>query len=191
MPLPSFVSITLTNPEFTRRIHSKGDLTTRVTGRCVQALIVKKLADSISSSGGVCDVEMGWVSSLLQIEPAEYSRWRRPSPVLKLHNVVSLMSSEIETLFTLETSPADVLKIVQQTLEIISSDLTQGGAFNDGDLPMDQVLLLREICLKIANKRPVNQFTGEAADILERLQQISESLSAAEQQDAATPELSH
>lgn len=173
MPLPSFVGITLTDPEFTRRIHSKGDLTIRVTGRCIQALIVNKLVDSISSSSAAYGEEMGWVSSLLGTEPDEFSRQRRPTTVTKLHNVINLMSSEIESLFTLETPRADVLKIVQQTLEIISSDLTQGGAFDDGDVPKDQVLLMHNICSKIANNRGANQFTSEAAGILEQLEQIS------------------
>ena len=180
MSLPPFVGITLTGPEFTRRIYLNGDVTIRVTGCCIRALIINKLADSISSSSAaVYNEEMGYVSSLFSVESSEFSRWRRPTSVIKLHNVVHLMSSDTESLFTLETPPADVLKMVQQTLEIISSDFTQGGAFNGGDVPMDQVLLLREICSKIANTRPANQPTGEAVGILEQLQQISRQLPTA------------
>ena len=179
MSLPSFVGITLTGPDFTGRIYFNGDVTIRVTGCCIRALIVNKLADSISSSSAaVYNEEMGCVSSLFGTKPGEFSRWRCPSTVIKLHNLVYFMSvaSDTETLFTLETLPADVLKMVQQTLEIISSDLTQGGVFNGGDVPMDQVLLLREICSKIANTWPANQPT---VVILEQLQQISRQLPTA------------
>jgi hypothetical protein len=143
------------------------------------------------SSGRVYNEELRCVSSLLDIEPGEFSRWPRPSAVIKLQNIISLVSGEIESLFTLETPLVDALKIVQQTLDITSLSLTLGGAFNGGDLPVDQVLLLREICSKIANTLPSNQFTDEAAGILEQLEQISKQLPTAERQDAAMHELSH
>ncbi|KAN0137384.1 hypothetical protein V8E53_004829 [Lactarius tabidus] len=170
-PLPSFVRITLASSRFIRRIRAEGDITTRVTGRCVRALIVNKLVDDFQSrisfsSGRVYDPELRCVSSLLDMEPGEFSRWPRPSAALKLQNVISL------------------------TLDIISSDLTLGGAFDGGDLPVDQVVLLREICSKIASMRTSNQFTDVAVDILEKLQQISKQLPTEEREDAAMHDLS-
>jgi hypothetical protein len=166
-----------------------------VTGLCVRALIVNKLVDDFQSrisfsSGRVYDPELRCVSSLLDMEPGEFSRWPRPSAALKLQNVISLVSGKIEALFILETQPVDLLKIVQQTLDIISSDLTLGGAFDGGDLPVDQVVLLREICSKIASMRPSSQFTDVAVGILEQLQQISKQLPTEERQDAAMHDLS-
>ncbi|KAF8261190.1 hypothetical protein EI94DRAFT_822090 [Lactarius quietus] len=186
VPLPSFVPITLASPEFTRCLHMERDLPTRVIGRCAQALIVNKLVDDfqshISLSIGVYDAELASISSLLAIEPGEFSRWPRPSAVIKLQNIVFLMSGEIENLFSSsETTPTDALHVVQQTLNVVCSDLVLGGVFASGDLPMDQIRLLREIRSKIANVH-VNQFSVQTvaeisdqlltAEILDELQQL-------------------
>ena len=171
---------------FTQCIHTEMNLTTRVTGRCVRVLIVNTLANSsrtrISfSSDGTYDEELRRVSSLLVTEPSEFSRWPSPSPAIELQNIVSLMSGEIEALFTSGTPPPNVLLIVQQTLDIIYPDLLRS-AFDGGDLPMDQVLQLREICSKIVNARPANRFSDETVGILERLQQISKQLHTMERE---------
>ncbi|KAH9013342.1 hypothetical protein EDB84DRAFT_1533103, partial [Lactarius hengduanensis] len=101
-PLPSFVRITLANPGITRRIHTAKDTNARVTGRCFGALIVNKLVDDFKSrtsfSSGVYDAELACISSILGTEPGKILRWPHPSAVIKLMNVVSLMSGEIETL---------------------------------------------------------------------------------------------
>ncbi|KAH9012758.1 hypothetical protein EDB85DRAFT_1900122 [Lactarius pseudohatsudake] len=164
-PLPSFVRITLANPGITRRIHTAKDTNARVTGRCFGALIVNKLVDDFKSrtsfSSGVYDAELACISSILGTEPGKILRWPHPSAVIKLMNVVSLMLGEIETLITSgempggATSgwatmvPVDMLNIVQQTISIITPDLVLGGAFACGDLPMDQVSLLREMLSEV------------------------------------------
>ncbi|KAF8261187.1 hypothetical protein EI94DRAFT_1746504 [Lactarius quietus] len=180
-PLPPFVRTTLASPKFTRRLHAESDLPTRVIGRCVQALIVNKLVDDfqsrISLSIGVLDAELASISSILDIVPGEFSRWPRLSVVIKLQNVIFLMSGEIEDLFSSSaTAPADVLYIVRKTLNAICSDLVLGGVFAGRDLPMDQVSSLREICSSIANARHPNRFDGRTVEILDRLQQISKQL---------------
>ena len=184
MPLPSFVRITLASPEFTGRIHTERDLSTRVTGCCACALIVNQLVDDLQShisfSNGVYDATLACIASILGTEPGEFSRCPRPSAVIKLQNVVSLVSGEIEALFTLETTPTDELHMVQETLNIICSDLVLGGAFASGDLPMDQVSLLREIYSKIANAQPANRFGDQTVGILDQLQQISKQLPTVE-----------
>ena len=185
VPLPPLVYTTLTGPTFTRCIQGERDLTARVTGRCVRVLIVNTLANSFRprislSSDGVHDEELRRVSSLLDTEPSQFSRWHSPFAVIELQNVVSLMSGEIEALFTSGPPPPNVLLIVQQTLDIICPDLVLRSVFYSGDLPMDQVLQLREICSKIANARPANRFRDETLGILERLQQISKQLSTVE-----------
>jgi len=127
--------------------------------------------------GGVYDdAELGCISSILGTGPGEFLRWPRPSAVIKLLNVISLVSGEIEPLFTSGPTPVDVLNIVQQTINIISPELVLGGAFACGDLPMDQVLLLRGTCSKIANAQPANRFKDQMLEILHQLQQISKQL---------------
>ncbi|KAI9435903.1 hypothetical protein BJY52DRAFT_1330260 [Lactarius psammicola] len=180
MPLPSFVLIALTNSEITGRIHTESDLAARVTGRCIWALIVYKLMDDFrphsSSGGGVYGAELERISSVLGTRPNEFLRWPRPSAVIKLMNVISLVSGEIEPLFTSVPTPIDVLNMVQQTINIISPELILGGAFACGDLPMDQVLLLRETCSKIANAHAADLSGGQTAEILHQLRQISKQL---------------
>ena len=184
VPLPFFVYTTLANPEFTRRVHTERDLTTLVTDRCIGTLIVNKLVDDfqlrISFSNGVYDAALACISSILDTEPRELLRWPRPSAVIKLQNVVSLVSGEIETLFTLETTPTDALNIVQETLNIICSDLVLDGVLAGGDLPVDQVSFLRDICSKIANAPPANRFGDQTVEILDQLQQISKRLPTVE-----------
>ncbi|KAF8260600.1 hypothetical protein EI94DRAFT_887381 [Lactarius quietus] len=185
VPLPSFVRITLASPEFTRRIHAERDLTARVTGRCAYALVVNKLVDDLQSRtslrNGVYDAELASISSIIGTDPSELLLWPRPSTAIKLQNVVFLMSGEIEALFSSsETASVDVLHIVRQTLNVICSDLVLGGAFAGGDLPTDQVLLLRSIYSRIANARAVNRFNDHTVEILDRLQQITNQLSTVE-----------
>ncbi|KAH9029493.1 hypothetical protein EDB85DRAFT_1966250 [Lactarius pseudohatsudake] len=198
MPLPSFVRITLASPGITWRIHTARGVSARVTGRCFGALIVNKLVDDFESrtsfSSGVYDAELACISSILDTRPGEILRWPQPSAVIKLLNVVSLMSGEIETLITSapasppgwqpvpapEPMPVDMLNIIQQTINIISPDLVLGGAFAWGDLPMDQVSLLHEICSKIANAQPDNRFRKQTMGILDQLQQISKRLPTVE-----------
>jgi len=182
VPLPSFIRITLSRPEIARCIRPERDLAARIIGRCFEALIVNKLVDDfksqISSRNGVYDAQLAYISSIIGTEPHELLRWPRLSTVIKLRNMVSLVSGDIEVLFTLGPTPADVLDIVQQTLNILSPDLVRGSAFED--LPIDQVVLLREICSRIANAQPPYRLNEQTAEILYQLQQISKRPSTAE-----------
>ncbi|KAH9056351.1 hypothetical protein EDB87DRAFT_1237813 [Lactarius vividus] len=183
-PLPTFVRITLASPGITRRIHTAKDINARVIGRCFGALIVNKLVDDFQSRtsfhSGVYDAELACISSILDTMPGELLRWSNPSAAIKLLNVVSLMSGEIETLFTEPTpmgrTPTDILNIIQQTINIINPDLVLSGASAWGDLPMDKISLLREICSKIANAEPDNRFRNQTMAVLDQLQQISKQL---------------
>jgi hypothetical protein len=145
---------------------------------------VNKLVDDFQSRtsfiGGAYAAELARISSLLGTELGEFSRWSRPSAVIKLQNVVSLVSGEIEDLFTSSTAAAGGTQIVQQTLDDICSDLILRSAFGAGDLHMSQVSLLRDMCSKIANTRPANRFRDETVGLLQRLQQISKQLPTVE-----------
>ena len=176
VPLPSFFRITLTNPEFTRRIYAEGDITTRITGRCLHALIINRLLGDFQSDihHGNYDLTLDLPSLVgINLEPGESTRWSRPSAVLRLRNVISLMSDEIEVLLTSGTP--SVLQIVQETLDIICPDLVRG-VFSGEDLPVDEVLPLRDICSRIANTRPTNRFRDEVVGILAQLEQILKQL---------------
>ncbi|KAI9432572.1 hypothetical protein H4582DRAFT_2132112 [Lactarius indigo] len=190
VPLPSSVRIALANPEITRGYRTTWDINARVAGPCFGALIVNKLVDDFQSrasfSSGVYDAELACISSILDTRPGEILRWPNPSAVIKLLNVVSLMSGEIETVLTsgptppvsmsVLRTPVDMLNIIQQTINIISRDLILGGVFTHGDLPMDQVSLLRKICSKIANAQRENRFRDQTMGVLDQLQQISKQL---------------
>ena len=173
VPLSAFFRIV--GPKFTRRIHAERDITTRVTGRCLQALIVNKFLGDFQSEiydGRIYNSEISlFLLSLvgINLELGEYTCWSRPSAVLKLRNIISLMSDEIEVLFTSGTPSA--LQIVQETLDIICPDLVRG-VFSGEDLPVDEVLPLRDICSRIANTRPTNRFRDETVGMLAQLEQI-------------------
>jgi hypothetical protein len=183
-PLPSLVRVTLVNTELTLPIRTgeASGRAARVTGGCACALVVNKLVDDfqsrISSGNGVHDAELASISSILLTAPGDYSKWPRPSVVIKFQNVVTLVSGEIEALLTSEgeTSLADVLHTVQQTLKIICSDLVQCGVFAVGDLPIKQVPMLRNSCSRIENALGADEFENERVEILGQLQQISKQL---------------
>src|ERR1700677_2527717 len=66
VPLPPFVCVAFTNPEMTHRIRKQRDLAVRVIGRCVEALVVNKLAADIHSrSTPVSSDELACLSAIL------------------------------------------------------------------------------------------------------------------------------
>ncbi|KAH9026097.1 hypothetical protein EDB84DRAFT_1440213 [Lactarius hengduanensis] len=69
IPLPSYICIAFTYPEITRRVHEEGDVAAHVLRRCVEALIVNKLATDINGrTPPVSDAKLGCLSSILDSE---------------------------------------------------------------------------------------------------------------------------
>ena len=130
MPLPSYGRAVLTNPEMIRYIREEHDLTVRVIGRCVEALVVSKLAADINSRR---------VPSNLRRVPVRTNELACLSAILgtKSHDVMLLLSHpgaiELTNIFFLALDnfqssasavvPSYVPDVVQQTFGILSQAL--------------------------------------------------------------------
>ncbi|KAH9071586.1 hypothetical protein EDB83DRAFT_258952 [Lactarius deliciosus] len=135
VPLPSYVRVAFTNQEMTRRIREEHDLTIRVIGRCVEALVVNKLVADINLRNvSVTNDELACLSAILGT---------------KSHDVMILLSHPGAIEFTMmvflaldnfysptpEKVRPDVLDVVQQTFGILLQALP---AESNATTPLDQ-----------------------------------------------------
>ena len=119
--LPSF-NFALTNPEMIRRIHEKHDLTVRVIGRCVQALVVNKLAtDFKSRSITVSDDELVCLSDILGIKSHDAMLLLSHPGAIEFTNIIFLALDHFVCGSTRISS--DVPDVLQETLGILSRAL--------------------------------------------------------------------
>ncbi|KAH8990165.1 hypothetical protein EDB86DRAFT_2939958 [Lactarius hatsudake] len=183
-PLPPYFHLVLASPEITRHFHSEQDPVLRMMGCCLRALIASKLVNSlppkltISLSGGghhaTHNAILACISAILGkghrdvLLPYQLR-------IINFRNVVSLMSDEIDTLFTPAGMPADVLDIAEQTLNILVERFHATSWFIPGDLPMDQRQLLGKIYSTVMDSRRPNSLK-ETVQTLNQLQQVLEKL---------------
>lgn len=173
-PLPSYFPLVLAGPELTRHLQTEIDPVARVTGWCFGALIVNKLVDAVGSpisfGGCVHKAELACIFAILGTEHREVSLSRHQLRLINFRNIVSLMSNEIDTLFTPAGIPANQLNITQDTLYALANSL-RDGAFVYGGLPMDQWRLLQEIYSDVMDALRPDQLKSETVKILNRLRQ--------------------
>ena len=165
MPLPSYFTLVHASPEITHLIQAELDPTTRVIGRCFQALVVDKLvadANSLTDEGVAC------LSAILGSENHIVRHWLCQPGAIDLRNVVSVISDEIDTFFAGEF-PEDVLEIFQQTLNIIARQIARGRGSAGEDLYIDQVLSFRDICSTVVNRGGPDWLTYRLEWILSQL----------------------
>ncbi|KAF8269068.1 hypothetical protein EI94DRAFT_1047295 [Lactarius quietus] len=177
-PLPSYFPLVLARPEITQYILTEKDITIRITGCCFGALIASKLVDAleppISLSGPKRDAEMACISAILGTGvTGHHDGLLSPYQLhlINFRNVVSLISSEIDTLFTSEGRPADLLIIAQDTLYVIANSL-RDSVFVLGGLPKDQGRLLQEMYSDVEHALSSEQLKDETLKTLERLREI-------------------
>jgi hypothetical protein len=151
MPLPSSFSLVHASPEITRLIKEESDPTTRVIGRCFEALVVDKLVAD-ASVNSLPDEGVACLSAILGSESLIVSQWLGLPGAIDLRNVISLISGEIDT-FVADELPLDVLEIFQQTLSIIARQIIRGRGSADEELYKDQVSYFHDICSLLAHKR--------------------------------------
>ena len=122
-PLPSYVFITFTNPEMTRRIREEGDLAVRVIGRCVEAFVVNKLATDIKSRRTlVSNDELACLSAILGTKSDDVKRLLKRPGAIDFTNMIFLALDDFYSM-TLETVPSYVLTVVQETFIFLSRAL--------------------------------------------------------------------
>jgi hypothetical protein len=121
MPLSSFNCFTLTDPEMIHRIHGQHDLTVRVIGRCVQALVVNKLAADIKSRTiTVSNDELACLSAILGIESDDAMLLLSYPGAIEFTNMIFLALDNFDSATGIFP---DVPDVVQETLGILSRAL--------------------------------------------------------------------
>ena len=117
-PLPSYVYGAFANPEMTRRIHQDTDLTIGVIGRCVEALVVNKLAADINSRNNahvpVNDDALACLSTILGTKSDDLTLLLRHPGAIELTNMIFLASHDIRG-HILKGERVDMLVVVKQT----------------------------------------------------------------------------
>ena len=123
VPIPSSVLIAFT-PETVRAIRQQRDLATRMVGRCLEALVVNKLASNLNLHiDSTRDAELECLSAILATEGRDVELLLRQPGAVALEDFISLVFDEAGTWDT-DTIPSDVLDVVQQTLPILSHALS-------------------------------------------------------------------
>ncbi|KAN0133856.1 hypothetical protein V8E53_008351 [Lactarius tabidus] len=177
-PLPPYFPLVLASPGVTRYFHTERDLVARITGSCFGALIASKLVDSLRRGSHIPFSNHANIAELACIS-AILNRDHLPLPhllhVINLRNVVSLMSSVINTLFTAAGMPTDVLSITQDTLYILANRLRDSMVVF-GDVPMHQQGLLWEIHSEVVTALRSEWRKGQTVKTLDRLWRIMEKL---------------
>ena len=123
--LPSYVCVTFTNPEMTRRIHEQRDLAVRVIGRCVEALIVKKLtADMTPRNVPVSghNYKLACLTTILGTTNNDVESLLDHPGATEFTEMVFLALDNLHP-SAIEKVPLYVLGVVQETLNILSRAL--------------------------------------------------------------------
>jgi len=168
--LPSYVRSTFANSEMTRRIQSEEDIAARLIGRCFNSLIVKKVIQDIrnhTAQGRLPSVaELSCPAAILDKTSGEVANLLSPPSAIRLANIVSLTSSEMDTLAKGRV-PSEVQDIFRKSLDILLSDLL---ALPNDELPPDLVDISHETYANAEQSRSPGW-------LVDRLRQISEWLS--------------
>jgi hypothetical protein len=124
-PLPSYICLSFTNPEMTRRIlgESSSGLAVHVIGRCVEALVVNKLAADINARNvPASNVELACLSAILGTESDNVVLLLRHQGAIELTNILFLSWANVNSSNSASV-PYDVLDVLLQTFSILSQAL--------------------------------------------------------------------
>ena len=120
--LPSYIYVTLTSSEMTRCIRERHDLGVRVVGRCVEALVVNKLAAEIQSRDDpASDDELACLSAILGTKSNDVSLLLRHPGAIEFTNMAFL--AWVSRFSASAGVPSDVPDVVQQTFSVLSPAL--------------------------------------------------------------------
>ena len=123
MSLPSDGRVAFTNPETIRRVREQHDLPVRVIGRCVEALVVGKLAADINSRNfPVGTNELACLSAILDTKSHDVMLLLNHPGAIEFTNIVFL-ALDIFYSSAPARLPSDVPDVVQQTFGILSRPL--------------------------------------------------------------------
>ena len=120
--MPLYVCIAFANPEMTRRIREERDLVVRVIGRCVEALVVNKVAANSNTNVPNSDDEVACLSGILGTKRDDVERLLQDQGTVQFTNIMFLALDDFYS-FTLEPVPSYVLDVVQRTFGALSQAL--------------------------------------------------------------------
>ena len=107
----------------TRRMHTEWDITAHVIGRCVEALVVKKLVAGVrsrtDSNVQIGNEELACLSAILGTGSRDVMFCLEWPGAVELASMVSLALGDVGSL-TVDALPSDVLDVVQRTLATLS-----------------------------------------------------------------------
>ena len=124
-PLLSYIGIVFSNPEMAGRIREQRDLSVRVIGNCVRALVVNKLAADFCSPiilVSNSDAKLTCLSAILEIKSQDVTLLLSHPGAIEFTNMVFLLFDDVY--YTpLQGPTSNVLDVVRQTFGIISRAL--------------------------------------------------------------------
>ncbi|KAH8981018.1 hypothetical protein EDB92DRAFT_218944 [Lactarius akahatsu] len=183
-PLPPYYPLMLASPEIIHHFQTEQDPVARLTGCCFGALIVSRLVDTFPSpillSGHVEDAELACISAILGMGHHEELLSPHQLRIINFQKVVSLLSGEIDILFTMEGTPASILGTAQDTLHDLANRLFDS-RFGFSDVPGDQQRLLLVIHKQVENavRSDSGRHKDQMVKILKRLRKVLEKLLSA------------
>ena len=127
VPLPPYLCIAFSSPEMTGRMREERDLTVRVIGRCIEALVVCKLTADIKSRTGNAyprSHELACLSGILGTDCGNINAFFKYAGAIEFTNMVFLALDDIYS-FTLETMPLYAVEMVQETFNSLSRALPE------------------------------------------------------------------
>ncbi|KAN0134569.1 hypothetical protein V8E53_007715 [Lactarius tabidus] len=169
-PLAPYLRSVFASPEIISWFQTEEDPASRLLGHCFGSLVVKKLANDMTSPtrasiAGITS-EMACISHIVDAPVGQVSDWLRREGAIDLANVISLASGAFETLVARGTE-GDVVDVFQHTLGILAEGVVSSHVSAEWD--GDQVARFREIHSMFADAR--------VSDVIkERLQYISDRL---------------
>ena len=170
VPLAPYVRTIFASTEVIRWIQTEQDPVCRLLGRCFGSLIVKKLANDITSptrtSVIAITAELACLSYILGTTDEQVSDWLGQEGAIDLANVISLASGEFETLVASVTG-RDVRDVFQKTLSILAEGIVSSHA--DVEWDTDQVVRFHEIYSQFANARVPDLLKEQLRYISDRL----------------------
>jgi hypothetical protein len=169
-PLAPYLRSVFASPEIISWFQTEEDPASRLLGHCFGSLVVKKLANDMTSPtrasiAGITS-EMACISHIVNAPVGQVSDWLRREGAIDLANVISLASGAFETLVARGTE-GDVVDVFQHTLGILAEGVVSSHVSAEWD--GDQVAQFREMHSMFADAR--------VSDVIkERLQYISDRL---------------
>ncbi|KAH8990276.1 hypothetical protein EDB92DRAFT_1865425 [Lactarius akahatsu] len=174
VPLAPYVRAIFASPEVIHRIQTEQDVAIRLLGLCFGSLVVKKLANDITSpsrtSFATITAEMASLPHVLGTTREQVNGWLGQEGAIDLANVISLASAGLEALVDSGTKgvPTDVVNVFELTLSILAEGIESTRTNANVEWDTDHVARFHEIHPEFANARVPDLLKERLWHILDR-----------------------